>query len=301
MIILDQIHGKLSRVLYNLFVDTVLCKGLLHQNVPTVFFISQDAPDLGNIPLCSARRIQHLLLFQAQPDHPQACSLQILIKDAADSLCLIRIYLWISSVIQIIPIELLEINGSFSLFHSLPLTPPDIGADRFTFRLGEGTHEGDNQFRVRFQRIDILLLKNDVDSHTFQCTNVLQAVQRIPRKPGNGLCQNQVDFLLAAPADHPVEIIPVFGGRPRNTLVRENACHCPLGIGHDFVRVISTLRFIAGLLFFLLCGYPAVSCHPQPPHDRPMIHLRFCRYDRYCPANIIHFVHPFPRSGRFSV
>ena len=34
---------------------------------------------------------------------------------------------------------------------------------------------------------------------------------------------------------------------------------------------------------------------------RPLIHLWFCRYDRYCPANIIHFAHPFPRSGRFSV
>ena len=40
VIILDQIHGKLSRVLYNLFVDTVLRKGFLHLASARLSFVS---------------------------------------------------------------------------------------------------------------------------------------------------------------------------------------------------------------------------------------------------------------------
>lgn len=40
MIILNQIHGKLSRVLYNLFVDTVLRKGFLHLASARLSFVS---------------------------------------------------------------------------------------------------------------------------------------------------------------------------------------------------------------------------------------------------------------------
>ena len=220
--------------------------------------------------------------------------MQVAVIDAADDLCLIRIHPRISLAVQVVPIELTEVNGSFTLLHRLPFSPPDIRTDGFTFRLGKGAHEGDDQFRVHFQCVDILFLEDNPNPQFLQRPDILQAVQRVSGKAGHGLCQDQIDFLLAASADHAVEIITSLGGSACDALIGKNPSHGPLGIRHDLICVIGAFGFVAGLLFFLLCGNPAVGSYPKLPPDSLLTSLRLCRDHRYSPLEIVQFIHPFP-------
>ena len=81
MIILNQVHGKLARILHNLLADTILYKGFLHQDVAAVFFITQDISNLVNPPFLTASRIRYPCGFQLLPDHAQAGALQVSVKD----------------------------------------------------------------------------------------------------------------------------------------------------------------------------------------------------------------------------
>ena len=207
----------------------------------------------------------------------------------------------------VMKIALCDLNNPAK--HIYPILNPLIGAQYELAVSGplwmdimcKGAHKGDDQFSIHFQGIDILFLKDDADPQFLQCPNILQAVQRVSGKPGYGLCQDQINFLLTAFADHAVEIIPLFCRSACNSLIGKDARHCPLWIGHNLVRVISTLGFIAGLLFFLLCGNPAVGSYPKLSLDSLLTSLRLCRDHCYCPLEIVQFIHPFPQSGRFSV
>ena len=60
------------------------------------------------------------------------------------------------------------------------------------------------------------------------------------------------DLSLPALADHAQEVLALTGGGPRLTFVGEDVYHRPVWRGHDFLRVVGFLVFIAGeLLFFI--------------------------------------------------
>ena len=79
--ILDQIHGELSRVADDLAADAVTDIGLLEKDISAIFLIGQDASDRRDRPLGAAGHIGDLLRFQTAFDHPKAGSAQILLKD----------------------------------------------------------------------------------------------------------------------------------------------------------------------------------------------------------------------------
>ena len=49
MVVLNQVFGELSGIGDYLLADAVLDEGLLEQDVPAVFLVGQDAPDMGAI------------------------------------------------------------------------------------------------------------------------------------------------------------------------------------------------------------------------------------------------------------
>ena len=52
MVVLNQVFGELAGIGDHLLADAVLDEGLLEQDVPAVFLVGQDAPDMGCHPLC---------------------------------------------------------------------------------------------------------------------------------------------------------------------------------------------------------------------------------------------------------
>lgn len=99
---------------------------------------------------------------------------------------------------------------NLSLPDRLALAPGHIAGDGLTFRLGKGTQHGDQHLAVHVQGVDVLLLKKHPNAHGPKYPGVVDGVQRVPSKPGDGLGQNQIDLLCFAPSDHAVEIIPLL-------------------------------------------------------------------------------------------
>ena len=76
----------------------------------------------------------------------------------------------------------------------LTFAPGHISGDGLTFRLGKGTQHSNQHLAVHVQGVDVLLLEKHPNAHGPEHTGVIDGVQRVPSKPGDGLGQNQVDL-----------------------------------------------------------------------------------------------------------
>ena len=222
MVIFNEVHGKLACILDSLAVDKVLPEGLLHQHIATVFFILQDASDAGDGPLRRIFGALDTLLFQFLFDHPQAGSGEIAFIDPSDDLRLFRNDLWLTILTFAVAIQLFILDADLSGFHGTAFTPCDIGGDGFTLGLGEGPGEGDPQFTVLLQRINVFLLEDDCDAELFERPDIVEAVHRVAGEAGNRLGQDHIDFLLAAVPDHPHEVLALLGRGSGDALVRKD-------------------------------------------------------------------------------
>ena len=164
-----------------------------------------------------------------------------------------------SVLIQLIAVQMLELDVHLALPHSLPFAPDDVGGHGLALRLGEGAHHGDEHLAVCFQRVDVLLLENHGDAEGTQGPDVVEAVHCVAGEAGDGFDQHQIDFLLSALADHPLELRPLLGRSAGDALVSEDSGHGPLGVGHDLVGVVGLLGLVAGELLLIVCGHPAVG------------------------------------------
>ena len=219
VVIFNEVHGKLACILDGLAVDKVLPEGLLHQHITAVFFILQDAADAGNGPLRRILEALDALLFQFIFDHPQAGSGEIALIEPSDDFRLFRNDLRLTILTFAVAVQLFILDADLSSFHGAALTPCDIGGDRFTFRLGEGTGEGDSQLTVLLQRIDVFLLEDDCDAKLFERPDIVEAVHRIAGEAGDRFGQDDIDFLLAAVPNHPHEVLTLLGRGSGDALV----------------------------------------------------------------------------------
>ena len=71
MVVLNQIHGKLSSITDDLLADAVPNEGLLEQDVTAVFFIREDRPQIGGCPFRRSCRILKSTCFQGFLDIAQ--------------------------------------------------------------------------------------------------------------------------------------------------------------------------------------------------------------------------------------
>ena len=71
MVVLNQIHGKLSSITDDLLADAVSNEGLLEQDVTAVFFIRENRPQIGGCPFRRSCRILKSSCFQGFLDIAQ--------------------------------------------------------------------------------------------------------------------------------------------------------------------------------------------------------------------------------------
>ena len=132
MIVLDQVHRQLSRVLNHLLGQAVLHISFLHQHIAAVFFVLEDVVNLSDTPRFIARRSGDPFPIQVQLNHSQAVASQVSIIDTPYHFRLLRINLGISIRIQAVAIQLIKVDRGFAFLHGLTLAPSDIGADGLT-------------------------------------------------------------------------------------------------------------------------------------------------------------------------
>ena len=143
------------------------------------------------------------------------------------------------------------------------LAPLNTGGDALTFGLCEGTVDSDQELAFRVDGVDILLLKDDRDAHAAQFAGIVQRVHGITGEAGDGFGKDHVDFALPAMADHAKKILALAGGSACDAFIRENIRHRPVGVCHDFFRVVCFLVFVAVELLVLFRGHAAVCGYPE--------------------------------------
>ena len=77
VIVLDQVHRAFSIVFDRLMRDAVGGIGLLHQNIPAVFFTGEDALDCGMGPVTGALGICNIALFEPLLNLTETCSSEV--------------------------------------------------------------------------------------------------------------------------------------------------------------------------------------------------------------------------------
>ena len=154
-------------------------------------------------------------------------------------------------------------EGKPSLFVSHADSFGNITADGFAFSLCKGTQASQDHFAVHIRGIDVFFLKYNGDTPAFEDSDVLDAVEGIPCKSGNGFCQDEVYFLFPAELYHFIELIPLFGPHPGDPIVCKNSGKLPAIVMGDLFGVIVHLYLKAVLLFFFLGAYPAVGRNSQ--------------------------------------
>ena len=138
MVVLNQVFGQLSGIGDHLLADAVLDEGLLEQDVPAVFLVGQDAPDMGCHPLCFSGDRGNSLALQGRLDLPDAVPGQIAVIDEADGLRLLRHDPWLAVGALLIAQQLLVLHGDMAGFHGLTLAPAHPAAGALALGLGEG-------------------------------------------------------------------------------------------------------------------------------------------------------------------
>ena len=81
-------------------------------------------------------------------------------------------------------------EGKPSLFVSHANSFGDVAADGFAFCLCKGTQAGQDHFAVHIRGVDVFFLGYHGDAPAFEDSDVLDTVEGIPCKPGNGFCQD---------------------------------------------------------------------------------------------------------------
>ena len=146
---------------------------------------------------------------------------------------------------------------------SLCLAPFNVGADIFRFALRNAAVDGNVKLGTGLIAVDALFLEVHIDTEVIEQSDILQAVHRVPREPGNGFRDDHVNFPLLASADHAIEFISVFHACAGDALVGVDTFKRPSVFGIDAFGVMFHLILITVELFLLLRGNSAVCCDTQ--------------------------------------
>ena len=103
--------------------------------------------------------------------------------------------------------------------------------------LGESPVEVRRLLRGHLCGIQILLLEVDGNAQPEQLPHELDVFPGVPRKPGDGLDQQPVNFSGPAVIDHAVEVVPFLGLRACEPLVGIDVHHLPVLLGGDVFGV----------------------------------------------------------------
>ena len=180
VVILYQVHRKLTSVADRLAADAVAPEGLLQKHIAAIFLTGENAAHRRDRPFFAAGDVQNPIRFQSILNHSETRSCKEFTVNPLDNFSLLRNDFGLIVFSALVSEQLFVLNRSFTLVHRLPHSPADIRADALTFRLREGSHHRDQKLAVGFQRIDVLLLENHRYAVFFQDSDVVQTVNRVP-------------------------------------------------------------------------------------------------------------------------
>jgi len=258
----------LTNVLNDLLADHICAECFLKQHVAAVFFIRQDTLDGCRCPFRFSENRFDLTFLQPVLQISQAGAALISLVEFAHNFCLLWDDAEFSICVFFITIKPVTGNLESSDFRVHLPPAPDVAGDGFAFRLRHRAVHRNHKFAVRWKRVDILLLEENPNPKLPENARVVDAVERISCETLNGLRKYEVDFFLLALTDHPKEFCALFCRRAGDTFVRENTCHRPFLVGHDFICVVLALGFVTAGLFFLLGRDTAVRRNAKLFCDR---------------------------------
>ena len=150
-----------------------------------------------------------------------------------------------------------------STFEALALAPCDVAADGFTLSLRKAAEEAQRHFTGHLHCVDALFFKNNGDTLCLELADISDGIQRVSGKPGDGFGQHHVDFTFFTQCHELEKLGTLFGAGSGDALIGKNTGKLPILVFADFIGIISNLRSVAGLLFFLFGTDPAVGRHTQ--------------------------------------
>ena len=268
MVVRHIVLRHLSNVFDNLLADDVCPECFLKQHVAAIFFICQDTLDGCRCPFGFSENRFDLIFFQPVLQISQAGAALISLVEFTHDFCLFWYDAEFAICIFFVSIEPVARDFQCSDLCVHLLAAPDVAGDGFTFGLRHRTVHGDHKFTVRWKRVDILLLEENPNPKLPENASVIDAVERVAGKSLDGLCKDEVNLFLFALTDHPQKLCTLFRGRASDAFICKNPSHCPFLVGHDLVRIILALRFIATGLFFFLGRDAAVRRNAKLLCDR---------------------------------
>ena len=289
MMILNEVHGQLPCVSHLFSADGVCSESFLHEDITAILFIFQEISYRGNRPSCATIRSRDLICLQPHFNHLQAGTSQKFVVDSSDHHSLRLNESWLTVFILFIGIQAFIPDINPSLSHGLPDAPLHILADGFAFGLGEGTHDGCQHFAVFIQSVDALFLELNRNAEAFQEPDIVQTVYGVSGKSGDGLHQDQVDFLLLALPNHLEEFRTLGSFCAGDALICEDTGHRPFRIRHDLICIVGLLCLIAGKLFFVIGRHSAIGSDAKlAVQPFPLCQFQFCRNDDYLWGYSVH-------------
>ena len=130
-------------------------------------------------------------------------------------------------------------NPLFKLFTKPPL---DIITEGTAFLLGKRSKNSQHQLPIPAHGMNVFFLKPDFNTQFFQASHCLEKVDRIPGKPLDRFCEDDIDFTRFRIFQHPLEILPLLDASPGDAVVRIDAGVFPVRVLLDQAAVITDLR-----------------------------------------------------------
>ena len=149
-----------------------------------------------------------------------------------------------------------------SLGVSMADGPGDILGDRSALFFGKGTHQGDEELAGAVHCVDILFLKIDCHSGSFQATDGGEGIHSVSGEPGQRLSENQIDFTVQGIRYHTVETVTLADRQPGDTIIGVHPGKDPARMALDVFREILLLGLETVLLGILHGGYSGIGCNP---------------------------------------
>ena len=259
--VLYKVAGLLAEV-SNLPEGNGICGvAFLPDHISSIGDIGQDVGHRTGMPLPAVSTSIHPELVQLSGDIILSLAAQISGEDAADHLGLLRYDL------QIPPCQPVAIgDGGWdkqSLFHPHTNAEAHITGMVGGFHLGESPIDLGNLLRGHLPGIDVLLFKVDRNTQPEQFPHELDVLLCVACKARDRFAEDPVDLSLPAVCHHPVEIIPIPGFQPGDTLIGIDVYHLPLLFTGDVLGVEVYLGDVGVDLIFGVTAHSGVGRYPQ--------------------------------------
>ena len=219
VIILNQIHRRLAPVGFPDLGDAVDRDRFLKDQVAGVLLVFQDADDHRPV---KAKVLSFKAVIPFLHDLGDLCNCftrQEQSEDFFDDLCFFRYDLRLSVASASVSEQVLVADGAFSVFEFLSECPCNVFAHALRFGLSKAGVDDKVKLAVGFQRVDLLLFKEDPDAARFQHSDVLEAFHGVPREARHRFGDDHVDLTGKTVVDHLLEFRAFVRPGTRDPLV----------------------------------------------------------------------------------